>query len=70
MIPNTLRSALTLGQLRIHAESLGMSGYRSMSRADLVDAIRAAEAKKSKAEAAEAHRVSIELILMGARNEP
>lgn len=59
------RGHLTLGQLRILADSLGMRGFRSMSRADLVDAIRHAEARKQRAEAQEAHRVAVERILTG-----
>ena len=52
---NLSRSAATLGQVRLRARELGIGRLSTMTRADLVDAIRAAEQRRIEAEARDRH---------------
>lgn len=62
---DTSRSAVTLGQLRIHATGLGLTKLHAMSRADLIEAIRAAEARRLRAEASQRHAAHVQALAQG-----
>lgn len=62
---DTSRSAMTLGQLRIHATELGLTKLHAMTRADLVEAIRAAEDRRLKARANQRHAAAIAAMTQG-----